>query len=183
MGPGIRQKQKKQKIVVCVVGVACVMLGAMLLYGHYNRPKPEPARRYVGGSSGSMPATMPVNPTDLVAKPLAESGLEMLRIGADDIVAPPDAVMCHAMRRTMADGSADIVAYTVKAKIADVEKFYSDRLTKNGYKFLQRKPAMQPGAVSMMFLRDSQRYSVTLRYTDKEKETVRIVLVMAQNDR
>jgi hypothetical protein len=172
--------------VVCVVGVVCVTFLTILLYGRFNRPGPEPARCCAGCGSGGgekTPATMPVNPTDLVAKPLAGSGLEMLRIGADDIVAPPDAVMCHAMRRTMADGSADIVTYTVKAKIADVEKFYSDRLTKNGYKFLQRKPAMQPGAVSMMFLRDSQRYSVTLRYTDKEKETVRIVLVMARNDR
>lgn len=107
----------------------------------------------------------------------------MLRVGVDDIIAPPDAVMCHAIRRKMADGSADIVTYTVKAKIADVEKFYSDRLTKNGYKFIQRKPAMRPGAVSMVFLRDSQRYSVMLHYTDKEKETLKIVLVMAQNDR
>ncbi len=166
-----------------VVGGACVALGTMLLYRNYNRSKPEPVRRYVGGSSGSTSATTPVNPTDLVAKPLAGSGLEVLRVGADDIIAPPDAIMHHAIRRKMADGSADIVTYTVKAKIADVEKFYSDRLTKNGYKFLQRKPAMQQGAVSLVFLRDSQRYSIMLRYTDKEKETVKIVLVMAQNDR
>ena len=107
----------------------------------------------------------------------------MLRVGADDIIAPPDAVMCHAIRRKMADSSADIVTYIVKAKIADVEKFYSDRLTKDGYKLLQRKPAMQPGAVSLVFLREMQRYSVMLRYTDKEKETVKIVLVITQNDR
>ena len=159
-----------------------MVLGAMLLYGHYNRPDPEPARRCVGGGSSPMPATTPVHPADLAARPLAGSGLEMLSVGEGDVVAPPGAVMCYAIRKKISDGSADIVTCTVKAKITDVEKFYSDRLTKDGYKLMQRRPAMQAGGVSLMFMRGGQRCSVMLRYTDKKKETVKIVLVLAKND-
>ncbi len=106
----------------------------------------------------------------------------MLRAGADDIIAPPDAVMHHAIRKKMADGSADVVTYTVKAKIADVEKFYRDRLTKDGYKLLQRKPAMQAGGISLMFLREMRHYSVKLQPVDKENKKTKIVLVVAEND-
>ncbi len=157
-------------------------MAAVLLYSRFDRDRPESAHR---SDVGIEPTTSPVSaasPAEMASEPLAGTGLEILRGGADDIFAPPGAVRCCAFGRKIDDETADIVAYTVKAEIGDVEKFYGDRLAQAGYKLMQRKPALRPGGVSLVFLRDLQRYCVTLRYADKEKKMVKIVLVVAKND-
>ncbi len=111
---------------------------------------------------------------------MAGTGLEILRTDGEDIFAPPGAVRRYALRRKINGEADDIIAYTAKGEIADVEKFYSDRLTKAGYKLIQRKPAMQADGISLVFLREMQRYCVSLRRTDKEKKTVKIVLVISR---
>ncbi len=137
----------------------------------------DPACRQTGPTT---PPTSAVNPADLASEPLAGTGLEILRADGEDIFAPPEAVRRYAFRRKINGETDDIIAYTAKAEIGDVEKFYSDRLTKAGYKLIQRKPAMQADGISLVFLREMQRYCVSLRYADKEKKMVKIVLVISR---
>ena len=171
---------KRKPLIFWLTGAACLTLAAVFLYNRFGRDRSEPVRR---PDMGIGPTTLPdsaASPAEMAGEPLAGTGLKILQTGAGDVFAPPGAVRLYAFGRKIDDETADIIAYTVEAEIAGVEKFYCDRLTKEGYKLMQRKPAMHPGGVSLVFLRKMQRYCVTLRYADKEKKMVKITLVISR---
>jgi len=161
-------------------------LSAAFLLGRFDFGRSESPRYPDTACCRIVPTTLPaslVNPADVASQPLTGTGLEILRTDADDAFAPPGAVRLYALRKKVPDGAEDIIAYTIEANIADMEKFYSDRLAKAGYKLMQRTPAMQPGGISLVFLREMQRYCVSLRQADKEKKTAKIVLVISRPGR
>ncbi|MDY7009479.1 MAG: hypothetical protein SVV80_01845 [Planctomycetota bacterium] len=167
-------------------GAACLGLSAAFLFGLFRLGGSDSPRRpdttFCRNATTTQPTSV-VNPADMASQPLTGTGLEILRTDGEDIFAPPGAVRRYALQRKINGQTDDIIAYTVKAEIADVEKFYSDRLVKAGYKLMQRKPAMQPGGISLVFLRKMQRYCVSMQQADKEKKTVKIVLVISRPGR
>ncbi len=157
------------------------------MYSRYCLYRPEPVNPpdtlRSGALSSTMPASSPGNPADLATGPLAGTGLKMLETDPDDVFIPDGAVRHYAARRKTPDGAADIVVYNVEANIADVESFYRAKLAQAGYKLVQQKPGMQPGSVSLVFLRDGQgQYCVNLRPADKEQKRTKISLVIARPD-
>ncbi|MCD4699169.1 MAG: hypothetical protein K8R91_01160 [Phycisphaerae bacterium] len=177
---------KRWPLIFWIAGAACLGLSAAFMFGRFGMGGSERPCRADTTCGRIVPTTLPaslVNPADIASQPLTGTGLEILRTGADDAFAPPGAVRRYALRKKVPDGAEDIIAYTIEANIADVEKFYSDRLTKAGYKLMQRAPAMQPGGISLVFLRKMQRYCVSLRQADKEKKTVKILLVISRPGR
>lgn len=177
---------KRRLLIFWIAGAVCLVLSAAFLFGRFSLRRGDsphsPEAACCRSAQATQPATL-LNPTNVASRPLSGTGLEIIRNGEDDAWAPPGAIRLYALRKKVPDGAEDIIAYTIEANIAEVEKFYSDRLAKAGYKLMQRKPAMQPGGILLVFLRRMQRYCVSLRQADKENKMIKIVMVISRPSR
>jgi hypothetical protein len=171
-----------QRWTLLLGGAAVCLIGAALL-AHYRFVR---ARRRQARPAGVVwqsraPASMAApasRPVDLVARPLAGSGVEPLTELPPDMPTPPGAVLGYAFRRAYPDGVSDNLVCTVAADLAAVESFYRTALAQAGCKLAKRGTSMRGDGVLLVFLRGSKdSYSVNLRPTDKGKK-VRISVVV-----
>lgn len=164
-------------LAVCAVGAA--------LLAHYRLVRPRRQGRssqegVVWQWPRQRPEAPPGDPLELSTRPLAGTGMEVLRELPPEMILPRGAVKSFAFRRTLPDGVQDGAVCVVEADIEAVESFYRTTLERAGYKFMRRGPGLRPGVVEMLFLKGAKDlYRVSLRPADKGKK-VRIALVISR---
>ena len=164
-------------LAACVVGAA--------LLAHYRLVRPR--RQGRSSREGVVwqwprqgPEAPPGSPLEMTTRPLAGTGMELLRELPPEMILPRGAVKSYAFRRTLPDGVQDSAVCVVEADIEAVESFYRTTLERAGYKFMRRGPGLRPDVVEMLFLKGAKDiYRVSLRPADKGKK-VRIALVISR---
>jgi hypothetical protein len=163
-------------------GVCAVTMG---LAGHavvqrVGRPAPAPPALGEAPRAAPMPPTGS-SPADWARDPLAGLGLERLEQPPEAAIAPEGAVLTYAFRRSVPGGSAEIVNYSVRASLKEVEAFYAEKLPAMG---LRPLPVARPlpgrrGRTLLFAAPDSlAQYDVTLTPAgDGERVKVGIVIV------